>query len=528
MDATDSTAPAASPWDPAHPLWRWLLWTCALATAAPLWTTDHLPFTDLPQHVAAIASLRHWWDPVFRTQDHFSLALGQTQYLLYYFVGALLAFPFGTAERANLVLLSLSAIAFPFSLRALLRALRADERLALFGSALFWTQALLIGFFNYLAAMPLLLWALALAVEQARAPRLRLALALSVATLALFYLHLSAFVFFAPACAAAFWLEPGPGQQEAGWPTRLLALPQRALFALPTALATLLFLVRSPVVHPGDVGWKQDMTPAFESIDSALHNLPAALLDIWHGPQDEWTLLAWLAAVVLVAFPGARPAEPAETTRLRGLALWWVLIAVTLYFAFPVSIGWLWQLNERYALVFALLLPLLLRPLPGLRGALPLLLAACTGLYAAGTASANFKAFEREVGPFDRVLARTAPGKHLLGMIVDQNSGFAKFSPFLHYASYYRARYGGVASFSFAELPQSPLRYKPGMGPPQKRPGWEWHAFDYDNGREGPYYDYILLHGNTDLLQRVDLSRGPKWRLAVREGRWSLYEREGG
>jgi hypothetical protein len=85
-----------------------------------------------------------------------------------------------------------------------------------------------------------------------------------------------------------------------------------------------------------------------------------------------------------------------------------------------------------------------------------------------------------------------------------------------------------VASFSFAELPQSPLRYKPGMGPPQKRPGWEWHAFDYDNGREGPYYDYILLHGNTDLLQRVDLSRGPKWRLAVREGRWSLYEREGG
>ena len=128
--------------------------------------------------------------------------------------------------------------------------------------------------------------------------------------------------------------------------------------------------------------------------------------------------------------------------------------------------GWLWQLNERYALVFALLLPLLLRPLPGLRGALPLLLAACTGLYAAGTASASCKAFEREVGPFDQVLAHAQPGKHLLGMIVDQNSGVAKFSPFLHFASYYRARYGGVSSFSFAELPQSPRRYMVGMGPP--------------------------------------------------------------
>ena len=518
-------APPALDWtDAAHPLWTWLLWTCALATALPLWTVDHLPFTDLPQHAAAIASLRHWWDPAWRTQEHFTLALGQTQYLLYYLAGAALAFPLGTAERANLVLLSLTAVALPLSLRALLRALRADPRLALFACTLFWTNSLLIGFFNYLAAMPLLLWGLALALEQAQAPSRRTAWKLGAASLALFYLHLSAFLVFAPACALAFWVLPGPHAPPTSL-GRALALPQRALWAFPSMAAALLFLLRSPVVHPGDVGWHQDMAPVFEDVGTALRHLPDALLDIWSGPQDEWALLALLAALVLVAWPQQRDPEDALATRLRGLCAAWAALAAILYFAFPISIGWMWQLNERYALVVALLVPALLRPARGLRGAAPLLLAAGVSLFAANTARQVFRGFEGEVGPFDHVLAQAAPGKHLLGMIVDQNSRFARFSPFLQFAAYYRARMGGVASFSFAELPQSPLRYRPEAAPPVKRPGWEWHAFDYSNPLEGPYYDYLLIHGNVELSQRVDLSQGPQWRLVTREGRWSLYAR---
>jgi len=56
----------------------------------------------------------------------------------------------------------------------------------------------------------------------------------------------------------------------------------------------------------------------------------------------------------------------------------------------------MWQLNERYALLFALLAPALLRPARGLRGAAPLLLVAATGLFAAANAGANIRAFDRE------------------------------------------------------------------------------------------------------------------------------------
>src|SRR5207245_1803979 len=214
-----------------------------------------------------------------------------------------------------------------------------------------------IGFFNYVAAMPLTIWALALALRQTELPSRRTLWTLAAAAVALFYLHLSAFVFFAPAAALVSIAVPrlAPVRE---WPRKLL-------WAAPVAVLSMLWLLNSPVVHPESVGW-----------------------------------LSW---------------------------------AAFLYLAFPVSIGWMWQLNERYALLFALLLPALLRPARGLRGALPLLLAVATGFFAAGTALANIRAFAREVGPFDEVLARAQPGRRLIGMIFEQNSRYAKFSAFLHF-----------------------------------------------------------------------------------------------
>ena len=109
-------------------------------------------------------------------------------------------------------------------------------------------------------------------------------------------------------------------------------------------------------------------------------------------------------------------------------------------------------------------------------------------------------------------------------MIFDQNSRYAKFSSFLHFQAYYRARKGGVASFSFAELPQSPLRYRPESAPPAHPPGWEWHANAFRNDLDGYYYDYVLVGGFVDPFLRPQ--PGPHWRLLAREGRWALYEKQ--
>src|SRR5581483_11667120 len=137
---------------------------------------SHLPSCDFPEHSAAIATLRHFWDPDWKFSEVFTLALGQTQYLLYYVAGAVLAVPFGSAERANLVLLSAIAVSLPYALRALLQATKRDERLALFACPLFFNESLMIGFLNYMATLPLVLDGLALVVRQCEAPTRRRAI----------------------------------------------------------------------------------------------------------------------------------------------------------------------------------------------------------------------------------------------------------------------------------------------------------------------------------------------------------------
>jgi hypothetical protein len=499
--------------DPRHPFWAALLALAAAANVAALWSAPYLPFTDLPQHAAAIATLRHWNDPAWKSQEYFTLALGQSQYLLYYLAGTLLAFPLGTAERANLVLLSLAGAAFPFALRSLLRNLRADLRLALFGAPLFWSQSLLIGFFNYVAALPLLLWALGLAVRESEDPRWPRTALLGAAAVALFYLHLSAFLLFGLAAALVpFALGPRHPRQ----------IGRKLLWSIPAAALAIAFLVSSPVAHPGEVGWKQPVAASFEPPGEALRKLPDALLDIWPGAAGNLVLLALIAAGAALAWPRER--APDEPRQRRALAAAWVALAALLYLFFPVSIGWLWQLNERYAIAAALLAPALLRPGRGLRGAVPLALVFAAGLVSATAAAVHVRDFSVEVDGFDRVLSAARPGQRLIGLVHERGSRAAKFSPYLHFGSYYRARGGGIASFSFAELPQSPLRYRPQTAPPQHPAHWEWEPWQFTNAVDGKYYDYVLVRGLVDPFARA--GPGPRFRRIAHEGPWTLYAKE--
>lgn len=98
---------------------------------------------------------------------------------------------------------------------------------------------------------------------------------------------------------------------------------------------------------------------------------------------------------------------------------------------------------------------------------------------------------------------------------------------FVHFGAYYRARYGGVASFSFSELPHWPVQYRPEMAPPKKSiVFWDWNPCLFRNGHDGPYYDFVLTRGETDPF--ANAPPGPVWKAIGGSREWRLWARVDG
>ena len=129
----------------------------AVATAAavlPLWWVDFPPIQDLPQHLAAIRVLHDYRTPALGFEQYFEIDLLRTQYVAYYLAADLLAYALDVGD-ANRVLLSACIIGLPYSLRSLQAALGGDPRLGLLALPLTYNAHLILGFLNFLSAIPL-------------------------------------------------------------------------------------------------------------------------------------------------------------------------------------------------------------------------------------------------------------------------------------------------------------------------------------------------------------------------------------
>ena len=502
-----------------HRFWRVSLLVCALLTAAPLFLSRHLPFSDLPEHVAVIATLRHWWDPAWRSQELYTLSgPATTPSLLYYVVGALLAVPFANAETANLAMLCAVAVGIPYALRALLRSLHPDERLAVFACPLFWNRALAEGLLSYVASIPLVLWGIALAVRQARSPTRRRGVGLATLALVLFYLHVSGFVVFLGGACLVTVLVPllrHPSSEDRLRPD-LVGLARRLVWLGPVTVPAVALAL-------GGNGVRTDVI-RFSPQIYLLRQLPGWLHDFWRSPGDDAAAaLLWLAFLALL-LRRRRPADRRmDKARIAGASL--VALALALYFLLPSQVGFAFLLDVRNAPFIALFAPLVLPARNDLRARVGLVAMTVASAALSVHAAWQMHAYERdEASDFDEILRNLPRGRKLLTLVFERRSRYVHVTPFVHFGGYYRIRYGGVASFSFAELSHWPVRYRPEEAPPKKRVVfWDWNPCLYRNSHDGPYYDFVMARGAVDPFGGEP--PGPKWRIIGGAGEWRLWQR---
>lgn len=468
-----------------------------------------------PEHAAAIATLRHWFDPSWDVRSTYVLALAKTEYLAYHAIGALLAFALPDAELASRVLLAVVAVAFPFSTRSLLRALEADERLAVLSCAAFWSRPLRIGFLPYVASVPCALFALALVVRHLDRPTRGRAVALAFASIGLFYVHLSGYLLFAAVAFVLAILASPFGARG------LVTAVRRSSWLVPSGLFAIMWKIHGDGPLAGSGAGQVWYMPVRDRIG----DFPLWAHDIWSSHADDACAVAlWISIGALAVL--TRPAPSASWRRVARL---WAPFACTLvmYFALPTQVGAAASVNERLALFFPVFLLPVLRPRETRAGHVALALGVASSMGLALVAAINIGAASRdEAGRMGELLAKVAPRSRLVTLVFHQSSAYASISPWLQMGSYHRVHRGGVASYSFSEIAHWPIHYVPSAAPPPHGPFWEFDPCVYRNASDGAYYDYVLTRGAIDPFR--DAPPGPKWRVVGTDKEWTLYEKLAG
>ncbi len=442
--------------------------------------------------------------------------------------GALLSVVTGSAERANLFLLAAVGLAYPYALRSLLGALGRDTRLAIFGCALFWSQNLTVGLLNFVASVPLVLFGLAEVVRQASKPTWRRGVGLAALTVAILYLHLSAFALFVAQGVVLMWLLPTPHDAatvRVELVERMRSLPRRVAWLTPAiaCLGVILTAGRAGAAATADDGI--EYAPRLELV----RQLPIWLFDCFRSRVDDilgGSLLVVLVALLVAAQPLVSFAEKWQRLCVRAL----FVIATLAYFAMPSRVGaYALLLDVRMTTFVAFSAILLPRPRGDFRGSVPLALAGALSLAMAANVAHEVRAFERdEVGNFDDLLRAMPRGKRLLSLNFEPRSMHVNVNPFGYFGSYYRARYGGVASFSFNEIPHWPVQYRRDARPPgQPESGVTWgNPCMFRNSRDGAYFDYLLVHAARNPMD--DAPPGPTWERIGSSRAFHLYRRTDG
>nr|WP_153864894.1 MULTISPECIES: hypothetical protein [Myxococcaceae] len=471
----------------------------------PLWVGAHLPMVDLPQHLHLISALHRLDDPTTLYPQLLTTRGELTPYLGYYYAVSALNWVL-PLELANRLFLSLYVAGLPLALAFLLRALgrpRWPSLLALpfaYGDSFGW------GFVNYLAALPLALLCAGLFVRSVTdaARRRAWAVGMGLALVVVLLFHVQAFAFLALALPWLLLTTRTPAG-ERWWPARVPAL----VGVVPGVLLFLLWVglrLGAPAeVEPG-VPWKawgpmlSPQNLAYKPFAQNLDELPRVLGNLLRDGSDR--LPVWAVGAVALLALGAWAVESArrgtgapregalEAARPLGL----LAIALALYFLLPFDIrGYMYYLNTRFAHLAAALAVAALPAVHsrGLRRALLGLAAGCALLLAL-VLGTGFLRFSREASELDALVAATAPRPRVMGLVYDWSSREVRFPVYLHAAAVLARARGGVANFSFALTPHSPLKYR-GV-PPPTFPS-EWHPEAFVPEREGAAYDHFLVRG---------------------------------
>jgi hypothetical protein len=430
---------------------------------------------------------------------------------------------------------------------------------------LFFNVHLILGFLNFLLGIVACFTALGFLAEaraRRRAQRSRAAplFGWGAAGFVCFYLHIVPFALLLGVLALSVLWE---GLIPSLWALRQrrreqppVARPDVALYLAfaPAALALVgwLFTEAGASTREAAQGSGARGRAVYASFEQNRNDLASWLVDSFASPWDTrlaaialgafalWLVLelasaAWAhrrGAKTSASEDASASASTFATSPVPDPFLLWTLrafapLCIVLYFTLPSSYDWIWPINARFPLLGLLFVPLWLparKRFPEARWrvlrAAPVALLLGVAAAQAFVARDAVAGFSRETRGLDEVLANIPPGSRVASLVFERGSRHVGFAPFLHVGAYYQAQRGGVSYFSFADFPQSPVRFRPEQRPPRARPRWEWMPERVRPDVDLSWFDFVITRGGPGRI-----SSSKTFESAGRFGRFHLFRR---
>jgi hypothetical protein len=472
----------------------------------PLWLSTHPPMADYPQHLSMASVLRWYHDPSRHLVETYSLALTRPN-TAFAFLTVALSYIMSIGLAGKLVVAA-SVAATGLAGLALARRAGRPWWFGLFALLSAYNFAFFFGFVNNVIATPLFLYGVVLADRKLdRAIAWRPWLGLATVGFAFYFVHIQFLFLFV---ASVGWLALTRRTSWRSW----LGISSSQI---PAVTITLLYYF---LRHEETYGYHEKNIFADVHGSTLIFDKLVEIPQYLFGTLEDgkhWLLLAMAVLPALLLYK-ARQAVPApsqapvaetrpamvkaflERTRFVTLALWFVVAYLLLPHIFVGAF-----IYQRLIAVAWLMLPAAL-PRPDVCKARPgkIVLVGALALQLVVLSDAALT-FNLEARGGHALMAKTAPGKNFMGVMLWLGSAVVQYPPLLvHFGAHYLAEKGGRVYFSFSELHISAVQLHPQLAfEDQDSMMNEWQPLSFRFSDFGYHWDYVLCHGDFSRLQRI-------------------------
>lgn len=475
---------------------------CGAAALAPVWLIKYPPMTDLPQYAAQLSIIKNLHNPAFGFENIFQVSW-YSPYILAMGV-ARFFYEFFDVLTALKITLSISILALPLSIAALLKEAEADPWLAVLGFPFSYGFSFYWGLLSFQFAVPFGFAVIALGISYGRRSGIAKALLLAAGCLLLFFAHLTVLLCSIIILTPYLWLSGH------GWRDKARNLAP--LFApLP------LVAVWLAAVHGNPQGARFASAAV---VGKRLLNLPGLLYD---ADPSTWLTLASTLWACMILF---------RQYKFRGfdpISISTAIIFVLYVFAPSYVVGDVF-LSQRLALFFAVLLMASFVPRAETTALwIKQSLNVAAVLFWMTLLTIRFGLYDTHARAFDPLIPEMRPRQMALGLIFEPQHDAVSTVPFLHFVNWYQAYKGGVVRHSFASYQYPTLatfisRDQRDLHSHYESLAWVPSRFDW---KVHSNFDYFIVRSPTDQGPALFSKTDGRVRLLRRSGHWWLYEKTG-